>query len=470
MVPGGQIDRARFPGFAELASRSTWYRNATTVHDSTIKSIPAMLDGRWPSNVRRPVVADHPVNLFTLLRDDYRVWADEQGTQLCPRDLCREKRSRLLYLLHGRREQRYGAALRQIGSSSSDDRPPLWFLHVLLPHEPLRFLPSGKVYEGGSDPEPSLDGNESFDNEFLTHQAEQRHLLQLRYTDTLVQKLIARLRATGVWDKAVVVVTADHGMSFRVKSKPAEPYRLGQIGWRRDLTTHNAHDVAFVPLFVNTPGQRDGRIDDSWVRTLDILPTLLREARVKDMPRAIAGRALGDTRAQPEELQALTNRSGLVELDPATLARRRAARIDERARRFGTGADLDRLFAIGPNASLIGRAAASIPTAPARGGLPLPSFWGGRRFLDVDLRGRRLPANVIGRFYGRGAAVERDLALAVNGRIAAVGRSFKPLGRLKLGFSLLVPESAFRQGYNDLRLYEVTNGARLTELGRSPRP
>ncbi len=76
MKPGGGLDAERYPGFAELARDATWYRNATTVHDSTVKSIPAMLDGRWPSNLRRPLVGDHPVNLFTLLRDRYRIWAD----------------------------------------------------------------------------------------------------------------------------------------------------------------------------------------------------------------------------------------------------------------------------------------------------------------------------------------------------------------------------------------------------------
>src|SRR3954463_15896561 len=230
MEPGGEIDRARYPSFAALADSSTWYRNATTVHDSTIKSIPAMLDGRWPSNVRRPVIADHPLNLFTLLRASYRVWADEEGTELCPRTVCKEKRARLLYLLHGRREQRFAAGLSQIGAKSKDKHPQLVFLHVLLPHEPLRFLPSGRVYEVGADPEPGLDGNESFDNEFLTRQAEQRHLLQLEYTDGLVQRLLARLRPTGLYDKALVVVTADHGMTFRVKNSPAPPYRLGEIG------------------------------------------------------------------------------------------------------------------------------------------------------------------------------------------------------------------------------------------------
>src|SRR3954452_5935261 len=356
MKPGGDLDRQRFPGFAELAGHATWYRNATTVHDSTVKSIPAMLDGRWPSNLRRPLVADHPVNLFTLLRKRYRIWADEEGTQLCPRTVCRQKRARLLYLLHGRREQRFAAALSQIGAPSKDKRAPLWFVHVLLPHEALRFLPSGKVYEGGFDPEAGLDGNESFDNAFLTHQAEQRHLLQLRYTDTLVERLLARLRATGVYDKALIVVTADHGISFRVKGSPAKPYRRGEIGWRRDMTTHNAQDVAFVPLFVKQPGQHEAKVDDSWVRTLDILPTILHAARAKKVPRAVAGRALGTARTAPEELQALTNRAGLLELDPAALLRKREATIDARARRFGTGGGVDRLFAVGPNAGLIGRA------------------------------------------------------------------------------------------------------------------
>ncbi len=466
MKPGGEIDAERFPGFAELTRGATWYRNATTVHDSTIKSIPAMLDGRWPSNKRRPVFADHPVNLFTLLNPTYRVWADEEGTQLCPRAVCKEKPARLLYLLHGRREQRFAAALGQIGAPSPDKRPGLWFAHVLLPHEPLRFLPDGKVYEGGADPEPGLDGNESFDNEFLTHQAEERHLLQVEYTDTLVRQLLARLHKTGLYDKALVIVTADHGISFRVKGSPAPPYKLGQIGWRRDLTTHNAHDVAFVPMFVKAPGQKAGAINDSWVRTTDILPTILRAAHLKRMPTGLAGKPLGVKRRVPGTLHVLTNLGKTVTLDPPTLDRRRAATVVRRARRFSTGADVDRIFRVGPGTALISRTVSSLGHAGrARASA---RFWGARRFLDVDLHGHEIPSNVIGTLPGSRRG-DHDLAVAVNGRIAAVGRSVKPIGKLGLEFSLLVPESAFRQGYNEVRLYEVMHGSRLVELGRTPR-
>jgi hypothetical protein len=78
-----------------------------------------------------------------------------------------------------------------------------------------------------------------------------------------------------------------------------------------------------------------------------------------------------------------------------------------------------------------------------------------------------VPADVIGWLGGRSSA-DRKLAVAVNGRIVAVGKSFRPMGKLGLEFSLLVPESAFRDGFNDVRLYEVRGGSTLVELGHTP--
>jgi hypothetical protein len=50
----GHIDSERFPNFAALARTGTWYRNATTIHESTRFSVPAILDGERP----RPGVAE----------------------------------------------------------------------------------------------------------------------------------------------------------------------------------------------------------------------------------------------------------------------------------------------------------------------------------------------------------------------------------------------------------------------------
>jgi hypothetical protein len=38
-----RLDRRRFPNFARLAADATWYRNATTVYDTTFSAVPAIL-------------------------------------------------------------------------------------------------------------------------------------------------------------------------------------------------------------------------------------------------------------------------------------------------------------------------------------------------------------------------------------------------------------------------------------------
>jgi hypothetical protein len=61
-----------------------------------------------------------------------------------------------------------------------------------------------------------------------------------------------------------------------------------------------------------------------------------------------------------------------------------------------------------------------------------------------------------------GHRTERDLAVAVNGRVRAVGRSVRLRGGHDELFSVLVPEHALRQGRNSVRVYEVTGrGSRL---------
>jgi hypothetical protein len=46
ITPGGSIDRGRYPNFARLAERSTWYRDATTSGLRTDQAVPAILTGR----------------------------------------------------------------------------------------------------------------------------------------------------------------------------------------------------------------------------------------------------------------------------------------------------------------------------------------------------------------------------------------------------------------------------------------
>jgi hypothetical protein len=84
----GRVDRVRYPNFATLAARSTWYSHATTVFDFTTHAVPAILDGRRPRKGSLPTLAQHPRNLFTLLGRSYRLNVSEEATHLCPRSLC----------------------------------------------------------------------------------------------------------------------------------------------------------------------------------------------------------------------------------------------------------------------------------------------------------------------------------------------------------------------------------------------
>ena len=361
----GRIDRVRYPSFATLAARSTWYSRATTVADYTTHAVPAILDGRRPRKGSLPTLAQHPRNLFTLLGRSYRLNVSEEATQLCPRSLCpnavqpslgRRLRSlafdsgvvyahlvvpaaledslpsisqgwsdfhggdagaaALVELLGGGgRAARFEAWVRSIRPSSSP--PALNFKHVLLPHVPWQYLPDGHGYGRGGGRPPGLTGPQAANDPFLTRQRYQRHLLQAGFTDRLLGRLIARLRETGLWDRALVVVTADHGVSFRV----------GQAD-QRSATPENVEDIAPVPLFVKAPGQRTGRVSTRALQTIDILPTIADELGVH-MPWRVDGRSAEEPApAGRPAVDMLTRARG------ATAPRRRRSRAPH-ARRAG---------------------------------------------------------------------------------------------------------------------------------------
>lgn len=452
----GRIDAERYPNFAALAGDSTWYPNATMVHDSTIKSVPSILDGRYPRKGQPQDVRGHPNNAFIFFHPRWRIDAAEEATRLCPPRICggRPKR-RVVELLHAGREGRYLRAVARIGRKP---QPAFHFIHTMLPHEPLRYFPSGRTYQPQVDPEPGLDGTESYDNEFLGRQAWQRHLLQLGFTDRLLGRLIARMKKTGIYDDAVLVVTADHGMSFTRKDSPAPRFQIGRLGFRRDVTATNAANVMSVPLFIKAPGQKDGRTDQTWARTTDVFPTIADLAGVKLRWR-VHGRSLTTPRPRPAALRVVRNEGGSLRIPTSALERGREATLARQRELFGSGRDS--LFGFGPHPELIGRDVASLPQLErgrVRVRLRPP---GAARRMRPESRYR--PANVIGWVEG-GRPGGRPLAVAVNGRIAATGWSFRDMGSTGLNVSVVLPEASFRPGLNEVQVFEVVRGASLRRL------
>ena len=102
---------------------------------------------------------------------------------------------------------------------------------------------------------------------------------EVAYTDSAMGKLLAGLRARGLYDGAVIAVMADHGEA------------LGEHGehhhgiYLYDETIH-------VPLLIKLPRQRlGGTLVDGRVRLVDVAPTILEAVGVR-VPAAMQGESL----------------------------------------------------------------------------------------------------------------------------------------------------------------------------------
>src|SRR4051812_7572400 len=431
----GNIDATRFPNLAALAQAATWYRHATTAHENTIYSVPAILDGREPRPKTQPTLQFHPQNIFTLLGSDHRMNVQEEVTQMCPVQYCgRPSNANIIErLMHGR-VTRFQRILNGIKPGAE---PEFTMMHAFFPHEPRQYLPDGKSYQPGADFESALDGTESFTNEWLTQQSLQRTLLQMMFTDRLVGRLVKRLHDTGEWDKTMLVITADHGESFKRKATPAKPFKPGQLHWRRAVTPANLEEIAPVPLFVKYPDQVRGGIDDRFVKTLDIVPTI---ADVTEHPPnwQVDGRSLRDRSYQGVPVVGVEQSDG----DEVTMTQQEwLSRVAATQRRvlalFPAGGGIGPMYGIGPRPDLHDQALSALTLL--RGGHIRATISQPQRYRKVHLRSWLLPLHVTGRISG-GRQSGRKLAIAVNGRIAATGVSFKPLGAKKLSFSALIPE------------------------------
>jgi hypothetical protein len=477
----GRIDAVRYPNFAELARDSTWFRNAATVDAWTSNAVPAILTGTLPEHGRLPVFSEHPDNLFTLLGGTYRLYAAESLTQLCPRPLCpdssrpsfphrmesllsdaglvflhlalpRDLRRQLpsvsdtwgafLESSHARTRRRLSAHHDFVASLRDGERPTLVFAHLMFPHVPWEFLPSGRRYDGGDL--PGFETNRWGSDSFLVEQGYQRYLLQLGFADRLLGDLVRRLRSTGMYERSLLIVVADHGVSFHPE------------GRRRAFTEANLDDVVFVPLFVKRPGQESGVIVDDLVQTIDILPTIADVAGVR-VPWRVDGESLFGLRRRERFI--LVGDRETFTADLASLAARRAASLERQISLFGSGAEPPGLYGIGPHPDLLGRHVAELVVLPAREASARLDQ--AAELRSVDLGAEELPARLTGVVSGEGGPI-RSLAVALGGRIVATARSYSFAGEER--FSVLIPESALRQGTNRVELFWVQADRSLVPL------
>jgi hypothetical protein len=477
----GGIDAARYPNFARLAAGSTWYRNATAVSGWTPDALPAMLTGRYPARQVAPHFSQYPENLFTLLDSRYDLAVQESITQLCPprscdrgpgrgglptmlgesatllgdivspRDTVRDPTASFVEptvaegdeppptdpkfrwdTLDDNQPVRFRDFVTGLaGDPSGEARPTLHFLHLLLPHTPWRYLPSGVRYDA---PEDLPTGGDPW----WPRLAHERHLLQLRYTDQLLGETFKALDAAGTYDESVIVVTADHGVTF---SRDSVGRGLGHV--RASPT-----EVLWVPMFVKGAGQRAGAVDDRNWQHVDLLPTVAAHAGVRvpwtvdgvsglGQPRAGAGKVFVDS---PPDRVPIDGSAGLPVIK-------------------GEAAGYPDL-APAPGPDLVGRATTEFRIVD---GGPRAAVANLAEFAAADPATGTLPALVRGS-VPTSVPTGARLAVAVNGRIGAV----VPVLAERAGeprFAGLLPDPAlFRAGGNTLELFVVQDDQSLRRL------
>jgi Sulfatase len=483
----GRVDPANYPNFAWLAERSSWYRNATGITTWTRDAYPAMLTGKYPERALASHYRNYPNNLFTLLDGTYQLNSHEVSTVLCPPHRCRKtgavqqnggtwralvRSGRLVEEIVSPWDQAQEptAEFEQPVVKTAGTLPPAGFpeflndlqpsptprldyVHVLLPHRPWKYLPSGVRYPETQRrlgfTSPKLEGGWPANGQVWTRLALERHRLQLAYADRLLGQTLQTLKQRGLFDKSLLVVTADHGISFAPGTHP------------RIMLKRTASQVMWVPLFIKAPGQERGKVDDRNYEHVDLLPTLADYAGVK-LPWEVDGRSVlapprttntkvwytGVREDGPPEVITVDGDAGLAAALRGSLPVRKGAHAE-------LGGEPGRYFGgVGKRDDLIGQQLSGLSVLPGNGSVAVKNL---EEFSNVDPASGEVPALVVGE-PPAGVGAGSLLALALNGRIGSVAE-VAPEGKDQdLRFAGILPGQLFKTGTNELQVLLIERG------------
>jgi hypothetical protein len=487
MRPDGTINADRFPGFAELASVSSWFRNASSQHNLTHRAVPSILDGRLAADGTLPTYEDHPRNLFTLFGGDVPVQAYESVTSLCPPDLCaetdplpltqaledasivyghrvlpealrdglpaidnswgaygaqddggdgggdnyiRDAYSRWLGLGADERSPLGQAAVLSERTQAITAEPALHFVHVAVPHRPWVLSPSGfvtsfapELIRDTADPAYAFENRMEF----------QLHSLQVGAADALITELLDHLRGLPSWGQTTLVVTSDHGSNLT-------PPDLG----RMRITEANREEAFRVPLFIKAPGQTNGEVRDDSAQVIDVLPSIV-DVVDADVDWEFDGHSLFDGSSPTTEPRVSTDVAAAIDI---------AAR---RAEDFPHGDDWTGLAAVGEFGDLVGTEVAALEVGTASD--YVAAIDQADEFGALPTDDGEMPYSISGTVAG--PTPPPELLVAVNGRIAGVIGGYVPAGDGWTFIGFL--GEVYREGSNEVAVYEARrDGADVT--------
>ena len=288
-------------------------------------------------------------------------------------------------------------------------------IHSVFPHVPWSRHSDGSVYPDPGN--PGLDDN-VWSSAAAADLALQRHLLQAQFADELLAELLDRLEAEGLYEEAVVMVTADHGASFTPGTH------------RRLPAEESIPGLMPVPLVVKAPSTVlvSDHTDDRIAETIDLVPTIA-DLLGAELPWPADGVSLvgpePDTHERGIYARGETVSTQDDPIDPSPV-------VDHIWGRFAVEGRLQ-LYGLGPEADRIGRRV----RARDRGPEDDAACWS-----TIDpVPGTRAWA---GGEVESGLAGDFDLAVVVDDRVAATTTTYADDGRdhalFALGDPALWPE------------------------------
>lgn len=494
MTADGGLDGQRFPNFKELGKEATWYKNESTTSYFTPTAVPGILTGNRPDPDQLATAADQPNNIFSLLSGSYSFNVEEPITQICAESLCPEtetlnQKGRLkslfedLKYVEGRLvlPPRIAATLPDVGTNFGDfgaegdkgggkknsiedqfvkgrggaETPAFYsnfikriptkdssftMLHLKQPHQPWKYDVDGVEYNSSPIEQLSESTGPYVVDDNGVASAQQRQIVQTGFADNLLGQVMDRLKKAGTWDKTMVVVMADHGVSFQGGDIP-----------QRMAGTESMGEVANPPLFIKYPGQKKGVVDPVHSMTLDVVPTIAKELNIQGMYETDGVPLQGDD-VPDRDVLVKDVKNNEFTLPIEDVIEQRDAAIAEKDRRFGTGP----FYTLGPVPSLIGKPAPPVNGTSDEVNLDRPEIYEdyvpGKGLLPIFVNGTldSLPAGT-------------TIAVGVNGKIQGTTKSFEFEDQMRFG-TLVNPDSLV-PGRNEITIYRVGPNDKLTPIG-----
>lgn len=140
------------------------------------------------------------------------------------------------------------------GGPPSRGEPFFLFLHYYDPHFPY------------NPPEP-----------FATTYAKIPYAGEIAYVDKEIGDIIGELKRLGIYERALIIVTADHGEARGEHGEPSHGYFMYR-------------STTWVPLIIKLPKQREARVVDQKIGLVDLVPTIL-EYLGLPIPAHVQGRS-----------------------------------------------------------------------------------------------------------------------------------------------------------------------------------